>query len=137
MFVYLAGGMTGLSFEESNEWRVYIKDKLGTHYDNFGVECVNPQDYYNLFDDTAYDSEREVMEFDLHKLRGSDLVIVNFNSVYSLGTMAEIAIAYELKIPIIGLNENNNELHPWQKEMCNKIFTDIDELIEYVDFYYL
>lgn len=137
MNVYLAGAMTGLTFEKSNLWRVYIKGELESHECNHKVNCINPQDYYNLFDNTAYDSEREVMEFDLHKLRTSDLVIVNFNNIGSLGTMAEIAVAYELKIPIIGLNKNNNELHPWQQEMCNKVFTDIDELIEYVKFYYL
>ena len=77
------------------------------------------------------------MEFDLHKVRGSDLIIVNFNDVYSLGTMAEIAIAYERKIPIIGINLKNQDLHPWQIEMTNRIFTDIDKMIDYVKEYYL
>ena len=62
-------------------------------------------------------TQHEGMEFDLNRVRSSDLIIVNFNDVYSLGTMAEIATAYERRIPIIGLNENNQDLHPWQTEM--------------------
>ena len=53
--------------------------------------------------------------------------------------MAEIAIAYEHRIPIIGLvsKENESLLHPWQKEMCSRFFTDIDEMLDYVEDYYL
>lgn len=51
------------------------------------------------------------MEFDLNRVRNSDLIIVNFNDMYSLGIMAEIAIVYERKIPVIGLNETKQSLH--------------------------
>ena len=68
----------------------------------------------------------------------SDLmVIVNFNDMYSLGSMSELAIAYDRRIPIIGLDINKQELHPWQIEMCNRIFDDIDEMLDYVEDYYL
>ena len=77
------------------------------------------------------------MEFDLYKVRNSDLIIVNFNDPNSLGTMAELAIAYEKRIPIIGLNEDRNELHSWQIEMCARIFDNIGDMIMYVKDYYL
>ena len=77
------------------------------------------------------------MEFDLNRLRKSDLIIVNFNDMYSLGTMAEIAIAYEKKIPIIGLDVDKQELHPWQIEMTNRIFDNMSELFEYLENFYL
>ena len=77
------------------------------------------------------------MELDLHKLRNSNLVIVNFNDMYSLGSMSELAIAYDRRIPIIGLDVNKQELHPWQIEMCNRIFDDMDEMLDYVEDYYL
>ena len=80
---------------------------------------------------------REIMELDLHKLRNSNLVIVNFNDMYSLGSMSELAIAYDRRIPIIGLDVNKQELHPWQIEMCNRIFDDMDEMLDYVEDYYL
>ena len=77
------------------------------------------------------------MEFDLNKVRNADLVIINFNDMYSLGSMAELAIAYEKRIPVIGLDVDNQELHSWQVEMCNRIFNNIGELIDYVEDFYL
>ncbi len=77
------------------------------------------------------------MEFDLNKVRHSDLIICNFNDIYSLGTMAELAIAYERRIPVIGLNVDEQTLHPWQIEFCTRIFNDMDEMLDYVKDFYL
>lgn len=133
-YIYLAGGMSGLSLDEQDGWRTTLKEK----FELCGIAtCVNPVDYYSYFNPDKYDSELEVMRFDLHQLKRCDLVIVNFNKTDSLGTMAELGIAYDNRIPVIGLNENQNELHPWQKEMCSKIFTNIEELYFYVCDYYL
>ena len=136
--IYLAGGMGKFgkeNFDKSNVWRTYCKEILenGKY-----VNVINPNDYFNFKDEPPrYISEREVMELDLDKLRRSDLVIINFNDMYSLGSMAELAIAYEKRIPIIGLDIDRQVLHPWQECMCNRIFNDIDELLDYVEDFYL
>lgn len=140
--IYMAGGMGKFgkdNFEESNTWRRYCKDTLESfESDRYKVTCINPNDYFSFVQDPQlYESNREVMELDLHKLRNSDLVIANFNDMYSLGSMAELAIAYDRRIPIIGLDINKQELHPWQIEMCNRIFHDINEMLDYVEDYYL
>lgn len=134
--IYLAGAMQGIGFDESNTWRNNIIKSFGNVYSYNNVKCINPNDYYN-FKEVSYDSQREVMEFDLYKVRHSDLIIVNFKNVVSLGTMAELAVAYENKIPIIGLNEEHNELHPWQSCLCNKIFGNMNKMIDYITNYYL
>ena len=77
------------------------------------------------------------MRLDLYKLRNSDIVIVNFNDKWSLGTQSEIAIAYDRGIPVIGLNESGQELHQWQEEFCERIFIDIDEMLDYIQDFYL
>lgn len=138
--IYLIGGMTKFgvdNFEEGNKWRVYLKDRLEMCNSTFKVHVINPNDYYNFLDNSTYDSEREVMEFDLHKVRHSDLCIFNFNDPKSLGSMAELAIAYDRRIPVIGLCEHNEELHPWQEEMITKKFDDIETLAFYIIDYYL
>lgn len=135
--IYLAGGMSDVPFEIQNTWRVCLKQALESCECNYNVKAINPVDYYSFEDDSTYDSELEIMNYDLHRVRNSDLVIVNFNSPKSLGTMAEMAIAYDRRIPIIGLNENVNTLHPWIHEMCSKIFTEREDLLEYVKHYYL
>lgn len=140
--IYLIGGMGKFgknNFDKGNKWRVYCKNVL----ENFdgGIHkttVINPNDYFNFVDEPPrYESEREIMEFDLYKLRNSDLAIINLNDKYSLGSMAELAIAYERKIPVIGYDAEEQNLHPWQKEMCTRIFTDIDKLLDYIEDFYL
>lgn len=137
-FIYLAGGMTGLSYSEQVLWRNRVKRCLEDSYDcdMYNVCVINPADYFN-FEETKHITEKEIVNFDLHKLRNSNLVIVNFNDPKSLGTMAELAIAYEHRIPVIGLNEENKKLHPWQYEFCERIFDDFDEMLDYVEDIYL
>lgn len=136
--IYLCGGMSKFNkenFEEGNRWRKFCKQIFES---KSGIDCINPNDYFNFVDEPpAYNSEKEIMEFDLNKLRNSDLVIINFNDMYSLGSMAELAIAYEKRIPVIGLDEEKQKLHPWQAEMCARIFSNMNELIEYVNYFYL
>ena len=141
--IYLAGGMGKFGkdeFDKSNNWRVYCQEVLKGIGENNDVDIIttNPNEYFNFLDETPkYSSQREVMEFDIHKVRNSNLIIINFNDMWSLGSMAELAIAYERRIPVIGLNMDNQELHPWQVEMTTRIFTDIDELLDYVEWFYI
>ena len=140
--IYLCGGMGKFGkdeFDKGNAWRVYCKNTLEQFEGStYKVRVVNPNDYFNFKDDPPrYLSDREVMELDLDKLRRSDLVIINFNDMYSLGSMAELAIAYERRIPIIGLDIDRQVVLPWQYKMANRIFFDIDEMLDYVEDFYL
>ena len=122
--IYLSGAMQDIAKNDSTLWRINVKEGLR----NF--KCFDPWEHFDFDSDC---NEREVMEFDLWNLRQSDLVIVNFNYVRSLGTMAELAIAYDRGIPIIGLCESRSQLHPWQKMFCMSIFENINELIVYIN----
>ena len=135
--IYLGGGMSNLSFKEQNTWRFEIRDELESYDCDYYVKCINPVDYYNTFDQTTYDSDLEVMQFDIHKLKHSDLVIMNFNDMKSIGSAIELGVAYENNIPVIGLNETEQQLHPWQYCICSKVFTDRDEMLLYIKNYYL
>lgn len=139
--IYTSGGMMKFGsekFDESNKWREYCKDTLEEFECNYKVKVFNPNSYFSFKENTSgYNNELEVMRFDIHNLRNSDLIIVNFNDMWSLGTMSEIAIAYDRGIPIIGLDVDNQKLHPWQRCMCERIFNDIDEMIDYIEDFYL
>lgn len=139
--IYMAGGMGKFgkeNFDEGNKWRKYCKKALETCECNYKVIAINPNDYFNFVDEPPqYNTQNEVMRLDLHKLRNSNLVIANFNDMYSLGSMSEIAIAYDRGIPVIGLNEGNQPLHPWQVCMCERIFTNIDKMLDYIEDFYL
>lgn len=135
--IYLSGGMGSISFEEQSKWRNQIINAI--KYGDYDYEkkpiFFNPVNYYN-FEETRQKTEREVMEFDLNALRKSDIVIVNFNDPNSLGTCAELTIAYEKKIPVIGINKDNKELHPWLIEFTTRMCENLREAVDYtVEFF--
>ncbi len=135
--IYLSGGMCSVSMEEQSKWRSQIINAIkfgGYDYEKKPV-FFNPVDYYN-FEEKRHKTEREIVEFDLNAVRNSDLIIVNFNDPKSLGTCAELAIAYDRHIPIIGINKDGVELHPWLTEFTMRMCHDIREAVEYtVDFF--
>jgi nucleoside 2-deoxyribosyltransferase len=135
--IYLAGGMTGLTEEEQTKWRIYIINSIKEN-DGFTKlpDFFNPTYYYSPLNDN-HKSEKEVMEYELDKLRHSDLVVVNFNSPNSIGTAMEVAVARENKIPILGVNIDNKCIHPWLTECCMRICETEDEVINYIIHYYL
>ena len=136
--IYLAGGMSGLSFDEQYQWRMRIINAI--KYSDFEYSkspiFFNPPDYYPT-DEVRQKSEREVMEHELSHLRKSDLIIVNFNVPQSIGTAMELMCAKENKIPIVGLNKDKAELHPWLIECCSRICDNMRELVNYVVNFYL
>ena len=135
--IYLAGGMSGLSFEEQCKWRNNFQDaiKYGDYEPTKKAIFFSPPNYYSPSTE-AHKTEKEVMDFELSHLRKSDLVVVNFNVPQSIGTAMEIMAANENRIPIVGLNKEGYILHPWLIECCSRICDDMRELVSYVvDFY--
>lgn len=126
---YLAGGIAGLPFGESNGWRAFLEDRLDE------VKIINPLKYYN-YEMRMHNSEKEIRNFELNLVRHSDLIIVNFNQPNSIGTAQELAVAYEHRIPIVGLNQDKNELHPWLVECVDKMLYSMKDLVDYVRCYY-
>lgn len=139
-YIYLAGGMEGLSVNEMSDWRYDVERRIKKHdwSENYAFKPMffNPVVSYTPFDNLEK-SEREPFEYDLSKLRKSDLVIVNFNKPESIGTAMELAVARENRIPIIGLNESGAALHSWVKECCTRICDTMEELVDHVATYYL
>lgn len=137
--LYLSGGMSGLSVREANEWRVKVKQDLSAFILNGTLKVFNPMESY-INNEYCMD-EREAMQYDLNMLRKSSYVLVYFNDINSLGTAMEIAIAHELKIPIVGVFEEDCEafdiLHPWVYNMCDVILDSLDDAIRYIGLNYL
>ena len=134
--IYLSGSMSDVSFEEQSKWRQQIQDAIKFNYEHEKkATFFNPVQYFN-FVEKRYESELEIMNFDLNGLRNSDLVIVNFNNPSSIGTAMELMLAYEMRIPILGLNKDDTKLYPWLECCCDRIFNNMKDLVEYtVEFY--
>lgn len=136
--IYLSGAITGLSLEERTKWRSQVRNAIlyGGYDLNFKPIFFDPTQYYDI-DNPTHENEQEVLDFDLNRLRKSDLIIVNFNKPSSVGTIMELALAYENRIPVVGLNIDNAELHPWLLECTTRMFNDMRKLVDYVVEYFL
>lgn len=133
--VFLSGGMTGLTEEEASGWRTSFKLNNAVQDDTPFI-FIDPTYYYFPTDKTTQEYEKEAMNYDLYLVKHSDLIIVNFNLLSSIGTAQELMLAHTLNKPIIGMIEEDkyNQLHPWYKEECMKIFKyKSNELEETVD----
>ena len=136
---YLSGGMMSFGkdgFDESNNWRKYIKNKISEMSDG-KIACFNPNEHFSLMDDPIEFTDREAMNIDIYKLRNSELVVYNNNDPYSRGSMIELGIAWERRIPIIVLNEQNKDIHPWVKSMAEKIVKNRTDFLSYVWNHYI
>lgn len=131
--IYLAGKMTGLSDEEMYTWRKDLQDRV-EEVTEFAWNVFNPAENFNpnsTYCNYKYgdDLDRIAMNIDLDKLRHSRLVICDMEHQDSLGTAAELGIAHELNIPIIGVcpKEKLNTLHPWWLLMSTVIVDDYED----------
>lgn len=134
--IYLCGKCTGLSFEEMNGWRKYFENSVELFDSDFVVPKIfNPCDVFGkewYEKQLSFEEKLRIKDFDLNALRTSNLVIVNCKDVStSVGSIYEIAIAKELKIPIIGFNVPEN-LHDWIKTSLDWECDDLLDAIDYI-----
>lgn len=140
--IYLAGKMGGLDFDDMNEWRMRLKSKLRILGEKHGyvVEVINPVDFYN-FTSKKHQSEREIKDYDLAHVVTSDLVVVNLDGLdTSDGTKIEIHDAkYHCQIPVIAFGSYRlyENLHPWNQDNITRVEETEDDLLKYIEEFYL
>ena len=61
--IYLAGKMSGLTYEQMNDWRVSLTNRLNVAAENAGykITVINPVLFYN-FEEKNHQSEKEISE---------------------------------------------------------------------------
>lgn len=123
--IYLAGPITGLSYEAATKWREDVKESLPEY------ECFSPlrakwylQQYAQLpavsTSDKPLSSAKGILCRDYFDCSTADLIIVNFLNAkrISIGTVAEIAWAWQARKPIIAImNSKNVHEHDFLNEM--------------------
>lgn len=140
--IYLAGKMSGLSFDEMNSWRDELKTQLlfAAQISGSKIQVINPVDFYN-FEEKKYQSEAEVEDYDLAHVITSDIVVVNLDGLSSSdGTKFELHDGnYHKKIPVIafGKYELYEKLHPWIKRDITRIEKSIEDVVIYIQEFYM
>jgi len=133
--VYLAGKMSGLSFEEMNNWRE-TATKMFNHYSD-KIHTENPCKYYNFEIDINTYTQNEVKEFDLWLVKNSDIVLVNLDFPDSIGTAIEMHMSHdEWNIPVIGFGTREN-VHPWMLLSLTKLCETMEDAIDHILKFYV
>lgn len=128
--IYLAGGITGLTKEEMSDWRTTIKGMI-EDLTSGRWKCVDPTQHIPTIVNRQV--EKECMEWDIWKVKHSDIVVCDFDHPNSIGTTWELAVARECGIPIVGVRINRYvELHPWWEMSAIKICDGLEELYDYL-----
>lgn len=148
-YIYLAGAMGcyGRGVDYPKMWRKMATewfDIYSSYTYNYDFRCIDPTQYYDYGED-YHKSEKEVMLFDLRKVRSADVILVNLKDIEkSPGTIDEVFYAWLNNLPVIGFfdSENGTEdigLHPWIKEQIDRIETGenaMKKAMEYIKDYY-
>lgn len=142
--VYLAGGISNLSFDESVGWREYAKQYLAYDgsYGETGIVGYSPmraKDYLagkgvlsgrpEAYDDYILSSAKGIMARDSWDCRTSDLIFANLLGLEkaSIGTCLEIGMAYALNKPLVVIMEESNvHQHPMVNTAAGWITDDLD-----------
>ena len=139
--IYLAGKMSGLTYEQMNDWRVSLTNRLNVAAENAGykITVINPVLFYN-FEEMKHQSEKEIRDYDLAHATTSDVVIVNLNGLgTSDGTKFEIHDCnYHKHIPVIAFGGKRlyEDLHPWVKDDITRVEENTQDVVNYIrDFY--
>ena len=132
--IYLAGKMSGLTYEQMNDWRRKVK----TYLEGYGVQCLNPVDYYNFELDRSTYTEKEIKEFDLFLVKMSSLIIVNLEYPDTIGTAIELQKAQDWGIPVIAFGRTEERpVHPWLDLCITKECKTMADALNYIVEFYL
>lgn len=139
--VYLAGSVSGLTYEGANNWREWVR-KRPAIWGN-GIECISPMrgnDHLlevikleDAYEDNVRTSQRAIMdrcEFDVHR---ADVVLVNLLEAQrpSFGTVMEVAWAYHARKPVIlAMDANNIHEHAMIRQAATYRVMSLDEAVE-------
>lgn len=129
--------MQGLTYNEMNEWRYAAKEMIAELADNtdYKVTVVNPVDFYN-FESVEYQSDAEVMDYDLFHVEHSDFLIVNGDGLNdSKGTILEIFDAWQHGIPVFVFGDYKHP-HPWIERCVTRFESTLTDVILYLNKFY-
>lgn len=129
--IYLAGAMN--HYRESNKyqdkafkWRNDFTNKIYKQYDS----------ELKVFDPTVYpikDYVYDIVAQNYHFIKKMDIMVVNLEDIdKSLGTIWEMATAYNLGKPIITIGEHRWSEHPHMVGMTSFNASDIEEAAEFI-----
>lgn len=126
MKIYLAGGISGLSYTEAQGWR----DKVKAAFEGTGIDCYSPlrsKEFLRTsgiitgsYEDHPISSARGILHRDHFDCTTADLVFVNFLNapMTSVGTAMELGWAFDNHIIVVAVMQKDTKFntHPMMLE---------------------
>lgn len=137
--VYLAGPITGLTYEQAESWRTEVRAVL----EPAGIECYSPLRSKAYFKDVgtigtapfkqALSSDRGILARDHWDCRTADIIFVNLLGATErgTGTTMEIAwgVAYDKLLVVCMEDEGNVHDHPMIREAIDFRFANLIDAV--------
>lgn len=138
MKVYLAGPISGLTFDESVDWRTAVQRDLA----DVGIDAYSPLRAKNYlasegvlegaYDQHPLSSAKGILTRDRWDVQTADLVLVNLVGAerISIGTVMEIAYADAKRTPVVlAMEPGNAHTHPMLEQASGFIVNTLDEAV--------
>jgi len=139
--IYLAGPITGQSYEGATDWRKDVIQKLPPEICGFSplrskTYLLNETSIADSYEQTVMSSQRGIFARDHYDCQRCDAIFVNLLGAerISIGTAMEIAWAVAYNKPIILVMEEEGNLHDHAmiREACPLTVRTIDEGIHLI-----
>lgn len=117
--VYLAGPISGLSYEDATQWRLDVAEKLHRYW----IKCLSPlygkhylkdvEKIADTYENIALSSAKGITSRDRFFCQQADVLFVNLLGAekVSIGTVMEIAWADSYGKPIVLVIEESGNVH--------------------------
>lgn len=139
--VYLAGPISGLSYDESCNWRQQVIDRLPDGIG--GLSPMRAKSYLSTessigdqYPDWPLSTQRGIYARDIFDCHRADVVLVNLLGAekVSIGTVMEIAWAANNNVPVVLVMEKEGNIHDHAmiREACPFRTDDLNEAIDLV-----
>lgn len=142
MNVYLAGAISGLSYDGAVDWReraaeTFRLEGIAAYSPMRAKEALKGIDDLSAWDypDSGPLSGHAMVQRDLHDVRRADVVLANLVGAkkVSIGTVFEIGYARALRIPVIVAMESDNvHRHIFITLGADLVCPDLDAAIDWI-----
>lgn len=137
--VYLAGPISGLAFDEANDWRSETEAKFAA----VGIDSASPLRFKDFLKDELkvkdnythpLATSKGIYTRDKFDVSRSDVILVNFIGAekVSIGTVIELGWADMLNKPVVIATDNGIHDHAMISEIAGYIVGSLDEAIQTV-----
>jgi hypothetical protein len=136
-YVYCAGSMEGVTYEEMTGWRKYVTNELSLR----GIDTLDPtrRILYHDQKEQSYAAAR-VVKHDLQDIHYSSVVFADLRDSTpgrKWGTVCEIAHAHTKNKIIIVVTDEGQFKHPFIEFYATEVHHSLEDAVEAVSTYFV